>query len=291
MYEPEVSIITPTFNIIDEGHTDDFNLLVNLLDRQTYPYIEHIIMDNASSDDTINYLKDYKNAGYLNFYTDSDLGKYDAINKGLLRAKGKYVGFLSCDDFYHDITAIAEIVYAMEEEEADYCYFKAYCSQQDGSVFQYEPSFYNVFQVMPCSHQAMFFKKSALEELGFFDSKFKLLADYDLVLRLVINGFRGVMIDKNFVTYKLGEQIMKYPTQVEAECSHIFYKNYKHLYPINDEILDRMVKLSEIPQPLLEKFTQAFPGEEELFYERYEQMYNMRLQNMQMIREQQRRNR
>ena len=44
MYEPEFTVITPTSNIVDAGLTDDFSLLVNLLDRQTYPYIEHIAL-------------------------------------------------------------------------------------------------------------------------------------------------------------------------------------------------------------------------------------------------------
>ena len=77
------------------------------------------IVDNNSTDETIDLLKDYKNSGFINFYSAPDTGKYDAINKGLLRAKGKYVAFLSCDDFYHDIMAIADLVNAMEEENAD----------------------------------------------------------------------------------------------------------------------------------------------------------------------------
>ena len=70
MYEPEFTVITPTSNIVDAGLTDDFSLLVNLLDRQTYPYIEHIVIDNASTDETITLLKDYKNSGFLNFYSE-----------------------------------------------------------------------------------------------------------------------------------------------------------------------------------------------------------------------------
>ena len=50
--EPLISIITPTYNIIENGLTDEFNLLVNLLDKQTYPNVEHIIIDKASTDDT-----------------------------------------------------------------------------------------------------------------------------------------------------------------------------------------------------------------------------------------------
>ena len=114
MYEPEVTVITPTSNIVENNQADDFTLLVNLLDRQTYPYIEHLVIDNASKDGTEVLLKEYKNGGFLSFYSEPDRGKFDAMNKGILRAKGKYVSFLSCDDFYHDITAIADIVNLME---------------------------------------------------------------------------------------------------------------------------------------------------------------------------------
>lgn len=68
MYEPEVSVITPTSNIVEKEQADDFNLLINILNRQTYPYVEHIIIDNASSDGTQELLKDYKNNGYINFF-------------------------------------------------------------------------------------------------------------------------------------------------------------------------------------------------------------------------------
>ena len=197
MYEPEVTVITPTSNIVENNQADDFTLLVNLLDRQTYEYIEHLIIDNASKDGTEVLLKDYKNAGFLSFFSEPDRGKFDAMNKGILRAKGKYVSFLSCDDFYHDITAIADIVNVMEEEDADFCFFPSYCCHPEGYAFQFVPAMLNAFQVSPCPRQAMFFKKSVLTEIGSFDEKFKLLADYDLIIRLLLRGYKGVLFEGN----------------------------------------------------------------------------------------------
>lgn len=290
MYEPEVTIITPTSNIVDKGQADDFTLLVNLLDRQTYEFIDHLIIDNASQDGTEVLLKEYKNSGFLTFYSEPDRGKFDAMNKGLLRAKGKYVAFLSCDDFYHDITGIADVVNVMEEEDADFCFFPSYCCHPEGYVFQFIPAMLNTFQVAPCPRQAMFFKKSVLNELRGFDEKFKLLADYDLVIRLVLGGYKGVLFDGNIVTCKLGEQVSKNTTQVEAECNHIFYKNYKNMYPMSNEVLDRMVKFSEIPKPLLDKLAMKFPSEDmDLFYEKYQQMYELRMEAVKNLRQQERR--
>lgn len=287
MYEPEVSVITPTSNIVEKEQADDFNLLINILNRQTYPYVEHIIIDNASSDGTQELLKDYKNNGYINFFSEPDHGKFDAMNKGIMRAKGKYVSFLSCDDFYHDITGIADVVNLMEEEDADFCYFPSYCSHPDGFTFLFQPAILNVFQVSPCPRQAFFFKRSVLEEIRYFDDKFKLLADYDLIIRLFLNGYKGVMFDGNIVTCKLGEQVTKHTVQVEAECSHIFYKNYKNLYPMTNEVLDRMVKISEVPKPLLDKLVTKFPQEyRDEYYQQYENMYNLRVQALQNLKNQ-----
>lgn len=287
MYEPEVTVITTTSSIVENGQADDFTLQVNLLDRQNYPYVEHIVMDNASNDGTVDLLKDYKNSGYLNFFSEPDRGKFDAMNKGLLRAKGKYISFLSCDDFYHDITAFSEIVPLMEAENADFCFFPAYCCNEEGYVFQFTPSMHNVFQVAPCARQAVVFKKSVLSELNGFDSKFQLLADYDLMIRLVLNRYKGIYYDKNVLTYMLGSQVTNHATQVEAECNHIFYKNYRNLYPITDADTDRMVKISEIPKPLLDKLATRFPDEDrDLFYEKYDAMYNIRLEAANNMRNQ-----
>ena len=290
MYEPQVTVITPTSNIVDAEKADDFTLLINLLVRQTYEYLDHLIIDNASNDGTEVLLKEYKNAGYLEFFSEPDRGKFEAMNKGLLRAKGEYVSFLSCDDFYHDITGIADVVNVMESEQADFCFFPSYCRHPEGYTFLFVPAMLNTFQVMPCPRQAIMFRKSTLAEVGAFDEKFKIMADYDLVIRLVLNGYKGVMFDGNIVTCNVGEQALTHSTQAEAESSHIFYKNYRNYYNLSDQALERMVKLSEIPRPLLTKLATKFPPEDrDLFFERYEQMYNMRLEAARAAKEQERR--
>ena len=284
--EPIVSIITPTHNIVEKGQTDDFNLLISLIDRQTYPKIEHVIVDNASNDGTTELLKNYKNKGYLNFYSERDNGKYAAYNKGIMRSKGKYISFVSCDDFYHDITAITDVVNLMEAEQADFCYSAAYCRHPEGFVFAFEPSIYNVFQVMPCARQGIFFKKSVLEKEGYFDEKFKIMSDFDLIIRKKIKKYKGVQFPGNFTTYKLGEKAYANQERCTEETKLIYLKNYRQLCPLNNETLEYMVQVSEFPKQLLEKLAQFFPPQDkDYFMETCEQMHKLRVDAMKQNRQ------
>ena len=279
---PIISVITPTNRMIQEGLTDEFNLLVNLLDKQTYPEVEHLIIDNGSMDDTQLLLKDYKNKGYLTFYSEKDNGKYQALNKGIMRAKGKYVAFLSCDDFFHDITGLDEVVSLMEANDADFSFAPAYAIHPEGYVFTFEPTIYNAFQVMPCSRQAMVFKKSTLEKIGYFDEKFKVLGDFDLIIRLILNRAKAIRITKNYTTYRLNAKTFEFPEKAEAECRAIFIKNYRNLYPLTTEMVDKMLNFSEFPQGLLEKLSGYFPPEDkELFFQACEEMHKLRVDALQ----------
>lgn len=277
--EPLVSIITPTHNIIENGLTDEFNLLVNLLDKQTYPNVEHIIIDKASTDDTQLLLKDYKNKGYIHFFSETDSGKYQALNKGIMHAKGKYIAFVSCDDFFHDITGIAEVIELMEANNADFSFAPAYCIHPEGFVFLFEPAIYNAFQVMPCSRQAMFFKKSVLEKEGYFDEKFKIMGDFDMIMRLMLKRYKPLRIEKNYTTYRLSEKTMSYPERAEAECRAIYIKNFRNIFPLTNPIVDNIVKYSEFPQALLEKLSTFYPPEDkQLFMDACEEMHKLRVE-------------
>ena len=276
--EPLVTVITPTNNLLQNNNADAFNLLVQLLDMQTYPNIEHIIMDNDSTDGTIEFLKDYKNQGYLKFFSEKDTGKFNAYNKGIMHAKGKYITFLSCDDFIHDITSIYDIVNLMEANNADFTFAPAYCRHPEGFVFLFAPAMHSAFQVMPCARQAMCFKKSMLDKENYFDEKFKLLADFDLIIRIIMKGYKPAYFDTTYVTYKFGEKITQTKDKAEKEIKAIYNKNYKTLYPLNETILDRMANFSEFPQELLDKLVKYFPEDDrELFYERCEQMHQIRV--------------
>ena len=278
METPFVTVITPIHNLLENNQADAFNLLMQLLDMQTYPNIEHLVIDNASTDGTVEFLKDYKNQGYINFFSEKDTGKFNAYNKGVMRAKGKYITFLSCDDFIHDITSIYDIVNLMEANNADFSFAPAYCRHPEGFVFLFAPSMHNAFQVMPCARQAMFFKKSMIEKENYFDEKFKLLADFDFIMRIMLKRYKPVYFDTTYVTYKFGTKTLENEQRTVEETKAIYNKNFRNLYPLNDEILTKMAMYSDYPKPLLDKLVGFFPqADRELFYDKCEQMHQIRL--------------
>ena len=88
---PLVTIVTITRNLVKEKREAFAKACIESVHFQSYPYIEHIIIDGASEDGTLEFLQSYVDKGYLTVYSEPDQGIYDAMNKGLARAKGKYI--------------------------------------------------------------------------------------------------------------------------------------------------------------------------------------------------------
>ncbi len=269
MSDVMLTVIITTHNLLEKDQVSDFNLLLQLLDLQTLMEMETIVIDNQSNDGTVELLRDYKNKGYFTFYSEKDTSKFEGFNKGVLRAKGKYVMFLSCDDFIHDITALKMAVELMEAEEADFLMSTAYCRHPDGFVFEFPPAPYNIFEVLPCVRQGMLFKKSTIAKLEYFDEKFKIMADYDLIIRLVMARCKPVIFNKNIVTCKFGEKTFTLTEKTNEEIARVFFKNYRNLYKMTDDVLEEMIKFSRFPKPLLEKLAEFYPPQDKEYFMEY----------------------
>jgi len=100
----KISIITATYN--SEATIRDTLESVN---AQTYPHIEHIIVDGNSKDNTLEIVKKYgKRVSIL--ISEPDNGIYDAMNKGIRAATGDVIGILNSDDFFTSNDVISAVV-------------------------------------------------------------------------------------------------------------------------------------------------------------------------------------
>ena len=90
--QPKFSIITITYNAEQWLERTILSVL-----SQSYPNVEYIVIDGASTDRTVELIKQYE-AGISYWVSEPDQGMYDAMNKGLRKATGDYVWFLNAGD-------------------------------------------------------------------------------------------------------------------------------------------------------------------------------------------------
>ncbi len=93
---PALSIITPVLN----GANFMRQCLQNVVDQRC-DMLEHVVIDGGSEDGTVEILREStKTYGHLRWFSEKDIGQVEAINKGIMLARGAIIGILGCDDFY-----------------------------------------------------------------------------------------------------------------------------------------------------------------------------------------------
>ena len=181
----KVSIITITYN-----SAATLAVTLQSVIDQTYPDIEYIIVDGASTDATLAIVEEHKQ-GISKVISGKDKGLYDALNKGIALATGDLIGILHSDDFYTDSYVIEKMVKAITDHKADAAYADLYyVDRHDTSrIFRKWKSgtykhgmFLNGW--MP-PHPTFFAKRSCYTEFGSFNLSLVSAADYELMLRFI----------------------------------------------------------------------------------------------------------
>ena len=88
---------------------------------QSYPGIEHIVIDGGSTDETLELLKSV-NARISRLISEKDEGLYDAMNKGARLCTGEVIGFLNADDVYASEKVISKVAECFRDPSVDACY-------------------------------------------------------------------------------------------------------------------------------------------------------------------------
>jgi len=102
----KISIITVTYNA-----EATIERTLQSVAQQTHSDIEHIIIDGASTDHTIEIVRRYP---HVTLYSEPDKGLYDAMNKGLRKATGNYLCFLNAGDKLHSKETLAHVADSLE---------------------------------------------------------------------------------------------------------------------------------------------------------------------------------
>lgn len=179
-----LSIITATFN-----SAATLRETLTCVANQTYANIEHIIVDGASSDDTLAIVAEFPHIAKC--ISEKDAGIYDAMNKGIALATGDVIAILNSDDVYsaNDVCEKVMSVFSSTGCDATYgdlVFVDKYQLDKVVRVWragQYKTNRF-LFGWMP-PHPTFFVHKRVYQNYGTFDTFFLHSADYELMLRFI----------------------------------------------------------------------------------------------------------
>ncbi len=226
--KPKVTIITVVLNLIKNGRTEIFKKCVQSIQAQTYPNIEHLIIDGASTDGTIDLLKEMN----LHFISEKDSGIYDAMNKGILHATGKYIAFMNSDDCFASAQAIEDVVNIFQKTNAEAVYGDSIIvnelkKKNTHKKYKIETFYYH----MPVCHQSFICTVDSFKELGLFDTTYRIAGDYNSIYKLMLAGKLIIPIHKEIAHFTIGGLSTQQKQQAKDESVRSICENLSHLAP------------------------------------------------------------
>lgn len=167
------SIIIPTFN---SGAV--LSRALDSIVNQTFTDWEILIMDSASTDNTIEVAQSY-NDSRIQIYSGPDKGIYDAMNKGIKKAQGEWLYFLGSDDYLLN-EKVFDAIFSYPIEKYDVVYGDVEAKQLN-TLHHGEWNMSNI-NYNRC-HQGIFYRNTIFDKIGLYNLDFPIWADYDLNLR------------------------------------------------------------------------------------------------------------
>lgn len=185
MTQPQITIITVIYNLIQNKREQTFRQCLQSIHDQNGGQIEHWVIDGGSDDGTLNILQEYAGLGWIKYISEPDNGIYDAMNKGVALAQGEYVWFVNSDDYILP-GAVKTLVEDRDFGKADmFVCAVSNLGKNDrrisiGIPHPLDDGIY--LRGTPC-HQGMIYKRELHRRFGNYDTSYKIIGDWDFLLR------------------------------------------------------------------------------------------------------------
>ncbi len=193
-----LTVVTVTYNADKE-----LERTIESVIAQTYfSDIEYIIIDGNSKDATVEIIKKYES--YLSYWvSEPDKGIYDAMNKGIKRAKGEWINFMNAGDVFMTNTTVADIL-AKDITPFDIVYGNYVVAYQTFNSKIYTPKELSAFYSgMPVNHQSIFMK-TEVARLHLYDLAYKIACDYEQLLYFYSSGKKFYHVDTFIAAFGYG---------------------------------------------------------------------------------------
>jgi len=252
----KVTLLTVTYN--SEKYLEE---CINSVINQSYPNIEHIIIDAKSTDNTLDIIRKYDNH-IAKWISEKDKGMYDAINKGIALATGNIIGILNSDDKFASVDVIKDIVGCFNEYQVDAVYGDLVYVEQLNmqNVLRYwKGASYKRFRFkygwMP-AHPTFYIRTSLIADLGGYESHYFTAADYEFMARYLFRfRINARYLPKLIVKMRAGGQSNKnIAIRLRANRrDYLAMKKNKIPFPFVVSILKPIIKLHQYYYTLFRK--------------------------------------
>src|ERR1035437_10231135 len=238
---PHLSIITVNLN-----NADGLRKTIESVVNQLYSDFEYIIIDGGSTDGSVDVIREYANKIYY-WISEPDSGIYNAMNKGIVKARGVYLQFLNSGDWFSNENTLQKVFSVGYNE--DILYGNANSVYENGtSVLHYvgveEEITLAYFYKKILYHQASFFRKH-LFFTGLYDENFRIVSDWKFFIdRIVIKNCSIKKIDLVVINNDMNgiscqpEYLNLHITEREKVISQLLpdriSKDYKNLILFSD---------------------------------------------------------
>jgi glycosyltransferase involved in cell wall biosynthesis len=151
--------------------------------EQTYPNIEYLVIDGGSTDGTVDIIRANGDV-VTDWVSEPDRGIYDAMNKGVCRARGEWIHILNSDDFYAGPDVLEKAVPMLDPGRTNY--FAMWRQFEEGRRelqnwhYRRWPLFVSAF--LP--HPGLIVSRAQYGAAGLYDTRYRIAADHDMILRL-----------------------------------------------------------------------------------------------------------
>ena len=201
----KISIITATYNC-----EQTLAGCLSSVASQTYAVREHVVIDGASQDGTLDVLQAMRSQLAV-MVSEPDRGIYDALNKGIALASGDVIGFLHADDMYASTHVLAHVAKAFADPTVCAVYGDLHYVRKDDMTQVVRVWQSNVFTPQRLAwgwmppHPTLYVRKDWYERIGGFDTRYRIAADYFSILQLFSQvDFKAVYVPEVFVKMRLG---------------------------------------------------------------------------------------
>lgn len=155
---------------------------------QTYPHIEHIVIDGGSTDSTLDILQEYRHS-IAHLTSEPDDGIYSAMNKGICAATGEVVFFLNSDDRFADNEVLDDVARNFSSNTSlEFLYGNIIWDLDGRLVAHKQPEMITreFLARKTIIHQTIFAKRSLFQKTGLFSEELRIVADYEWILKVFL---------------------------------------------------------------------------------------------------------